>query len=49
VLIAKNEPRISGYKKGVEELQVRMGNIQKVDKEIIKILKSSPNRDRELL
>jgi hypothetical protein len=30
--IAKNEPKINAYKKGVEELQVRMNNIQTVDK-----------------
>lgn len=30
--IAKNEPKISSYKKGVEELQVRMNNIQTVDR-----------------
>lgn len=44
-----NDPRISTFKKAAEELQVRVNNIQSVDKEIYKALQGSVNRDKELL
>ena len=38
-----------GFKKAVEELSLRMNNIQSIDKEIYKTLQGSVNRDKELL
>lgn len=37
------------YKQAADELQLRMGNIQKIDKELYKTLQGSVNRDQELL
>lgn len=48
-VLRNNEARINLFKKGAEELQVRMNNIQSLDREIYKTLQGSVNRDKELL
>lgn len=48
-MIKSNDAKISTFKRAAEELQLRINNIQSVDKEIYKALQGSVNRDRELL
>ena len=48
-VLRNNEAKINLFKKGAEELQVRMNNIQSLDREIYKTLQGSVNRDKELL
>lgn len=48
-LSVSNLARVESHKRGAEELSVRMGNIQSIDKEIYKTLQGSVNRDKELL
>lgn len=48
-VIQANNGRIENYKKAVDELSLRMNNIQSIDKEIYKTLQGSVNRDKELL
>lgn len=48
-MLRSNEAKINLFKKGAEELQVRMNNIQSLDREIYKTLQGSVNRDKELL
>lgn len=48
-VLRSNEAKINLFKKGAEELQVRMNNIQSLDREIYKTLQGSVNRDKELL
>lgn len=48
-VLRANEGKINLFKKGAEELQVRMNNIQSLDREIYKTLQGSVNRDKELL
>jgi DNA repair ATPase RecN len=47
--IRTNDAKINSFKKGADELQLRINNIQAVDREIYKALQGSVNRDRELL
>ena len=44
--MARNEQKIIGYRRAGEELRVRMGNIQQLDKEIYRTLQGSVNRDK---
>ena len=44
-----NNQRLIGYQKAANELQLRMNNIQSIDKEIYKNLKGASMRDKELL
>ncbi len=48
-VLAANEAKVNTCRRAGEELKVRMGNIQQLDKEIYRTLQGSVNRDKELL
>jgi DNA repair exonuclease SbcCD ATPase subunit len=47
--IRRNNEKLLKYQKASNELEIRMNNIQAIDKEIYKQLKSASTRDKELL
>lgn len=47
--VKRNNERLIKYQKASNELEVRMNNIQAIDKEIYRQLKSASGRDKELL
>lgn len=47
--VRRNNEKLMKYQKASSELEVRMNNIQAIDKEIYKQLKTASSRDKELL